>query len=206
MEFLQAAVFAADPLTDAGLTALLREFGGIDVVPAGSAQRAEVAVVSAETIDTETLALLSGVTRTSSAHVLLVAGRLRASDLPVLLSSRIHRVLDHATLSSIDLVEAAFEARRADDVLQRYDMAQRAERLRAQHVFADDDAEDTHRFTPREIAVLRLLADGVGTAEVATRLSFSVRTVRNIIAQMMTRVGLANRSHAVARAIRAQAI
>ncbi|GLY46837.1 helix-turn-helix transcriptional regulator [Lentzea sp. NBRC 102530] len=206
MECLQAAVFAADPLTNAGLVALLHEFGGITVLEGELVRQAEVAFIVTRTVDTETLSLLSAVTRATTAHIVLVVGKLRESDLPVLLSSRIHRVLDHATLSSIDLVEAAFAARRADDVLRRYDEAQRAARLRDQYHFVNDDAEERHRFTPREIAVLRLLADGVSTHEVATRLSFSVRTVRNIIAQMMTRVGLTNRSHAVARAIRLQAI
>ncbi|MBS2538423.1 response regulator transcription factor [Catenulispora sp. NF23] len=54
----------------------------------------------------------------------------------------------------------------------------------------------------REIDVLRLLADGCDTAEIAERLSYSERTVKNIISGILTRLGLRNRAQAVAYAIR----
>ncbi|WP_173163143.1 response regulator transcription factor [Phytohabitans suffuscus] len=61
-------------------------------------------------------------------------------------------------------------------------------------------------FTERELEVLRLLADGLDTAEVALKLNYSQRTVKNIIYGVMTRFGLRNRTHAVAYAIRGGAL
>jgi len=49
---------------------------------------------------------------------------------------------------------------------------------------------------------LRLLADGMDTGQIAQRLSYSERTVKNILQGMLTRLGLRNRTHAVAHAIR----
>ncbi len=54
----------------------------------------------------------------------------------------------------------------------------------------------------REVAVLRLLADGLDTAEISRELSYSERTIKNIVSGMMTRLGFRNRTHAVVHAIR----
>jgi DNA-binding NarL/FixJ family response regulator len=56
--------------------------------------------------------------------------------------------------------------------------------------------------SPREIDVLRLVADGKDTAEIARTLAFSERTVKNILHDVTTRLQLRNRSHAVAYAMR----
>lgn len=58
----------------------------------------------------------------------------------------------------------------------------------------------------REVEVLRLLADGLDTVEIAQRLSYSERTIKNIVSGMLTRLNLRNRSHAVAYAMRCGAL
>ena len=55
----------------------------------------------------------------------------------------------------------------------------------------------------REREVLKLLADGLDTTEIATQLAYSERTIKNIIHDVTTRLNLRNRSHAVAYAIKA---
>jgi DNA-binding NarL/FixJ family response regulator len=61
-------------------------------------------------------------------------------------------------------------------------------------------------FFSREVDVLRLLAEGMDTMEIAGRLSYSERTVRNIIHGVLTRLKLRNRVHAVAYAFRSGVI
>ena len=56
--------------------------------------------------------------------------------------------------------------------------------------------------TTREIDVLRLLADGCDTAEVARQLAYSERTVKNVLQDVTRRHNLRNRTHAVAYALR----
>jgi DNA-binding NarL/FixJ family response regulator len=56
--------------------------------------------------------------------------------------------------------------------------------------------------TPRETEVLRLVADGFDTAEIAERMSYSERTVKNVLHDLTKRLQLRNRSHAVAYAVR----
>jgi DNA-binding NarL/FixJ family response regulator len=54
----------------------------------------------------------------------------------------------------------------------------------------------------REIEVLRLVADGCDTSEIADRLAYSERTVKNVLHDVTSRLQLRNRSHAVAFAMR----
>jgi DNA-binding NarL/FixJ family response regulator len=56
--------------------------------------------------------------------------------------------------------------------------------------------------TEREVKVLRLLADGMDTIEVGRQLFLSERTVKNVVHDIMSRLNLRNRTHAVAYALR----
>jgi DNA-binding NarL/FixJ family response regulator len=65
------------------------------------------------------------------------------------------------------------------------------------------EVADAPSLSPREIAVLRLAADGLDTGEIADELCYSERTVKNVIYLLTNRLRLQNRSHAVAYALRA---
>ncbi|MEV4263011.1 response regulator transcription factor [Kribbella sp. NPDC049584] len=54
----------------------------------------------------------------------------------------------------------------------------------------------------RETQVLRLVADGKDTQEIARELSYSERTVKNVLHDVTSRLQLKNRTHAVAYALR----
>ena len=47
-----------------------------------------------------------------------------------------------------------------------------------------------------------LVADGLDTSEIALRMSYSERTVKNVLHDLTTRLQLRNRTHAVAYAVR----
>ena len=56
--------------------------------------------------------------------------------------------------------------------------------------------------TDRECAVLQMLADGESTREIAERLSYSERTVKNIVRDLLIKLNCKTRAHAVALATR----
>jgi DNA-binding NarL/FixJ family response regulator len=58
------------------------------------------------------------------------------------------------------------------------------------------------RLTKREQQVLRLVAQGHPTREVASRLCYSERTIKNVIHDVVTKLDARTRSQAVARAVR----
>lgn len=57
-------------------------------------------------------------------------------------------------------------------------------------------------FTDREVVVLRFVAEGLDTGEIAEKLSYSERTIKSILHDVTTRLRLRNRTHAVAFAMR----
>jgi DNA-binding CsgD family transcriptional regulator len=63
-----------------------------------------------------------------------------------------------------------------------------------------------HRLTDREYDVLRMLADGDSTREIAEQLSYSERTVKNVVRDLLAKLGCRTRAHAVALAARQGAI
>jgi DNA-binding NarL/FixJ family response regulator len=58
------------------------------------------------------------------------------------------------------------------------------------------------RLTSREQEVLRLVAAGHPTREVARRLCYSERTIKNVIHDVVTKLNARTRSQAVAEAVR----
>jgi len=56
--------------------------------------------------------------------------------------------------------------------------------------------------TPREVEVLRLLADGLGNKEVALRLGISDHTVKFHISSILAKLGAGSRTEAVTLGIR----
>ncbi len=58
------------------------------------------------------------------------------------------------------------------------------------------------RLSSREMEVLRLVADGFDTADIAEKLSFSESTIKGVLAKVMSRLEARNRCHAVAIAVR----
>lgn len=68
---------------------------------------------------------------------------------------------------------------------------------------AEPDTPCAAALAEREVAVLRLLADGLSTHQVAVQLNYCERTIKNIVHDIVTRLKLRNRTHAVAHALRA---
>lgn len=62
--------------------------------------------------------------------------------------------------------------------------------------------DDVEHLTPRELEVIELLAEGLPNKAIATELGISDQTVKFHVAQITGKLGVANRTEAVRRAIR----
>src|SRR5262245_12446973 len=67
---------------------------------------------------------------------------------------------------------------------------------------SDSDPEVVEGLTPREIEVLELLAEGLPNKAIAERLGISDQTVKFHVASITGKLGVANRTDAVRRAVR----
>jgi DNA-binding NarL/FixJ family response regulator len=66
----------------------------------------------------------------------------------------------------------------------------------------DGAAVPREQLTDREFAVLRLLAEGDSTRDIARRLNYSERTVKNIVHDLLAKLNCRTRAQAVALATR----
>ena len=83
-----------------------------------------------------------------------------------------------------------------------HDVTRTKELLRDLREHIDHPTEDVERLTPRELEVLRLMAEGLGTAATADRLRVSRATVRNHVQNLFGKLSVHTRLEAVAYARR----
>lgn len=74
--------------------------------------------------------------------------------------------------------------------------------LRTGPAHHDDEAVITEALTPRELQVLRMLADGLGNKEIAGQLGISDHTAKFHVAQILAKLSAGSRAEAVAIGIR----
>lgn len=65
----------------------------------------------------------------------------------------------------------------------------------------DDKFEMIEALTPREAEILKLMASGIGNRAIADALSLSEGTVKNHVSSVFAKLGVADRTNAVLRAI-----
>lgn len=203
MEPITVHVHAWDPISAAGVVSELRPRPEVRVVGSQDADRAAVVVVVADSVDDEALKRLRCVQRQGTARSVLVAGRLEEGDLVKIVETGVVGIVRRCEatpdrLVSVITAAASGEGSVPPDLLGR--LLEQVGRLQ-RHVLGPRGIMFTG-LAPREVDVLRLLADGLDTAEIARRLAYSERTVKNVVHDVTTRLQLRNRSHAVAYALR----
>ncbi|MET8698803.1 response regulator transcription factor [Kitasatospora sp. NPDC004723] len=198
------AVQAADPLSRAGAEAQLRRFPGVAVVdPSGTAAPGTVTVLVAESADAAATAALRRLVRGAGQRVVLVVERLRETELMEAVECGVAAILWRREATPERLGRAVLAAARGDGDLPA-DLQGRliAQVGRLQRSVQGMPGQAPAGLSERESDVLRLVAEGWDTGEIAARLSYSERTVKNVLHGLTTRLQLRNRAHAVAHAVR----
>lgn len=184
-----------DEVVEAGLRALLRTDSSLFVLPSSQLDRATVAVVGVSALDDASLQMIGGFERDGGPRVLCVAEQADAESLAQARRAGAHGILMRSSVSGPTLIDAVKRIARGRAVVPEELLDELL--LRASGVGPSDCA-----LAPREIAVLRLLAEGESTAEIGHSLAYSERTVKGIVHGITSRLGVKNRSHAVAHALR----
>jgi DNA-binding NarL/FixJ family response regulator len=194
-------VHGRDPISQAGVVAQLRMRPEIRVVD--SVDQALVAVVIADHVDEATTRELRGMRKDNHPRLMLVATVVDDAALVAAAEAGVAGLLRRCDASAETLVRtivkvASGEGEVPPDLLGR--LLEQVGRLQRQ-VLAPRGLTFTG-LTPRETEVLRLVADGHDTAEIALAMCYSERTVKNVLHDLTTRLQLRNRTHAVAYAVR----
>lgn len=196
-------VYAADAITQFGLQTQLRHESQLDVVARDQVDADTVVVVAAEAMDEQTLRQLRELNRLGSRHAVLVTSSLDDTALLAAIEVGICALVPRPEATPTRLAQVVVKAARGEaalpaDVLGR--LLRQVSRL--QHNVLAPRGLTVTGLSPRETEVLRLVADGLDTDEIAAALSYSSRTVKNILHGVTSRFCLRNRSHAVAYALR----
>lgn len=201
-ERIPVFVYAHDPVSQAGIASQLRGRSEVRVVEE-DIDLAAVALVVVDEVDEETTRVVKAVQRNGVPRVVLVVTRLDDSGLIAAVEAGACGMLRRTEAQAERLVAAITAADSGDgsvppDLLGR--LLDHVGRLQRQ-VLSPRGLTLTG-LSEREIEVLRLVADGLDTGEIATTLAYSERTIKNVIHDVTTRLNLRNRSHAVAYAVR----
>ncbi|RZT11920.1 DNA-binding NarL/FixJ family response regulator [Kribbella sp. VKM Ac-2569] len=209
-------VKALDPLSQFGLVHTLGQRPEISLIgdadlaaqlPAQSADKRTappvVALVAVDSLDAGAVQVLRGATQRGCRRAVLIGSTIDDEALMTAVELGVSGVLRRTEATGdriVHLVQAAAvgDGSLPPDLLGR--LLGQVSRMQ-RHVLAPRGLSHTV-LSDRETQVLRLVADGMDTQEIARELSYSERTVKNVLHDVTSRLQLRNRSHAVAYALR----
>ena len=174
--------------------------GVVDGVEPGAAG---VVVVVADEVDDATTREIRTIRATGQEHVVLLVAKVDDAGLLAAVEAGVSGVVRRSQATPAHLASAIGAAAVGEGTLPPDLLGRLLSQVgRLQRQVLHPRGLTFAGLTEREVAVLRLLADGLDTAEVGHRLFFSERTVKNVIHDITSRLDLRNRTHAVAYAIR----
>jgi DNA-binding NarL/FixJ family response regulator len=196
-------VVAPDPLSRAGTISQLRATGETVLVDDAALDAESVVLIVADEIDAEITRTIRSLRRRGVDRIALLVGRLDDKGLLAAVEAGVGGVLRRSDATPHNL-DAAIRSVAAGDGLLPPDLLGRllTQVGQLQRQVLGPRGLTFSGLTEREVSVLRLLANGLDTAEVGRELFYSERTVKNIVHDVTSRLDLRNRTHAVAYALR----
>jgi DNA-binding NarL/FixJ family response regulator len=190
-----------DPISEIGVLTQLRRRP--EVVIAAVGVRPAVVLAIMDSTDDDALRWLRTLHADGGLPIVLIIGRVDPSALGCLVESGVCGVLSRVDATADRLVRAIQLAAAGHG-----DLPPELVRHLLDHVGQLNRNLLTPRgltfagLTGREHDVLQLIADGLSTREVATRLAYSERTIKNVLQHLTLRLNARNRTQAVACAVR----
>ncbi|MFI6294777.1 LuxR C-terminal-related transcriptional regulator [Nonomuraea sp. NPDC050790] len=203
MERIQVVVRAHDPISRAGVLSQLRQRPEVEIMETDRPENAHVGLVVADSVCEQTLGVLRTLRCHGDLRLVVVAGTVDDSGLLAIVEIGVSGVVRRAEASPERLVSVIRSATAGGGAMPP-DLLGRllAQVSRVQGDLLTPRGLSFSGLAEREIQVLRLIAEGYDTAEVAAELAYSQRTVKTVLHDITTRLHLRNRAHAVAYALR----
>jgi DNA-binding NarL/FixJ family response regulator len=203
MNMIAVLVRAMDPVSQIGIAAQLRARPEVRVVGDREVAAAHIAVLVVDAVDAESVRVVRAIQRNGCRRVLLVVSHLDRPGLLAGIDAGVCWFLGRSETRPDTLLQGIRTAVTGDGTVP----ADLLGRLLREVSLVDQPAPalrgiSSSRLSDREVEVLNLLSEGHPTSEVARRLCYSERTVKNVLLHMTRRHHLRNRTHAVAYALR----
>ncbi|MER7016311.1 response regulator transcription factor [Saccharopolyspora sp. NPDC000359] len=200
----RVAVWASDPITSTGLTEMLLPSAEVFVAANTFPADVDVLVFAADTVTPEVVEHMRRAAARTSAPAVLVVRQLDRSVLMRVVECRVVAVLHRNATTGERLAEAIKIASEGGGALPTNLQGELLRQLEHLHrEVLEPHGLSSAGFTSREIDILRLLAEGLGTEEIGRKLCYSERTVKNVIYAMTSRLNMRNRPQLVAHCVRA---
>jgi len=197
-------VHAGDPISREGVHSQLRRYPQIDLRQETESGPGTIALLIESLLDKNALTRLRQLVRGEGRRAVLVVSSLREAELLDVVGCGVGAIVWRHEATAHRLVQAVVSAARGDGDLPADLLGRLINQVGTLHRGATGGTgAAASGLTPREVDVLRLVAEGYDTADIATKLAYSERTIKNIIHGLTNRLGLRNRTHAVAFAVRA---
>ncbi|MDH6624729.1 DNA-binding NarL/FixJ family response regulator [Streptomyces sp. LBL] len=204
---IKALVRAPDPLTQSAISGHLGSTAHIEVVSEQRPGPVDVAVVVADRMTVEVTSLLRKIKNNLRVPVVLIPSEIDRSDLFIAVECNVVAVLPRVAATSHRIEEAVQTAAAGGGVLPANLLGELLRQIeRMQREVLSPHGLHMSGLTPREIDVLRLMSEGLDTAEIADQMCLSERAVKRVIFGVTQRLNLRNRPHAVAYALRSGVI
>lgn len=202
-ERIPVFVYAHDALTETGIVGGLRGRPEVRILEGGQVDEAAVGVVAAEELDEDTLRVTRAMQRNGCPRIVLVLTNVDENGVLAAVEAGASGLLRRADATPESLTAAIRTAARGDGTLPPDLLGRLLSAIgKLQRQVLTPRGLTFTGLTTREVEVLRLVADGLDTAEIAKSLAYSERTIKNVIHDITMRLNLRNRTHAVAYALR----
>jgi DNA-binding NarL/FixJ family response regulator len=199
---IAVALWATDLVTRAGITALLAQAPGLQVGTTGSGH-CDVGLIAGDRPDEAVCAAVRRARGQGIARVLICVTSIDAAGLFMAIQAGATGVIRRRDANSVDLAKALRGATRGESVLPGDLVGTFLTHVRTLNVAVlAPRGLLLSGLTLREAEILRRVAHGLHTREIATQMSYSERTVKNVLHDVTARLQCRNRTHAVAYALR----
>jgi DNA-binding NarL/FixJ family response regulator len=202
-------------MSAAGAKAQLVNQPAIELVGPADLDRARVALVVAEAADETVARVVRAIQRDGISRIVLVAAHFDEAGVVTATAAGVTSFLRRVDATSVRLTECIREVDESgcclpEGLLKKAAVAQaRIESQPAPVIDLTDRGKDggvstltERQLAARETEVLRLVADGYDTTDIAEQLAYSESTIKGVLAKIMTRLEARNRCHAVAIVVR----
>lgn len=197
------AVYAEDLILHAGVVQQLRHRPEVELLADDEADAAETSLVVVDALDDSTVQLLRRLRRVTGTRVGLIVGSLGSRALQPLIEYGVAAVLRRSEADQDRLVHLVTAMAKGEGVLPGDLLGRLLEHVSSvQRMVLDPRGLSMSTLTTREAQMLKLVAEGLDTAEIAEKTSYSERTVKNVLREVTMRLQLRNRAHAVGYAMR----